>query len=920
MFKGKPSSNSSGLSKQRTLLFHIGHHKTGSTTIQDALATGRVLVKGKTILYPCAISHNYLRKQFDNFLASGKPPKGDIGFPNLEEISQKLQNEPYDVAVLSGEDFEFAKPDGVQKVLAKLMLPHVTDHKVICYVRPHAGRIMSSYAEQMKLGLDVGTPDTFFEKARAGGRFHYHPKLMKWASTFGENFKLRPMIRSELAGGSVLVDFLETGLGSDFDISLTQQTSSNESLSLQDLMMLKLVHRQLAERGRQIHHRLGWNISILLTSLPRQDGPGTKLTMHKELAEKVRAAYLHDADDLDARFFGGKKLMRNELDRAVDVAPSHAQSVEPEDHLSPDAIRAIAVLAHQINLMLEHSGEFWPKFLLNQRVEHLHGSQALSVGSLPKSKPKSALPVAASSMLAQAAQHTPFRDFANGVPKGADAAGKDIPKIIWLFWHSGFDTAPDVVRRSLKTWQHFNPDYDVRALDLAAANKWLGLDLENLFKSLTVEMGWAGKSDLLRLMLLARYGGVWADATTFCLKPLSEWLPAEASSIGFFSFRNKSADRDKDLRSWFMASAPGNPIIANTLAGCIPLLCKDRAKKVPVTEFRGYRERYNIKPGMFPDVEFVEQAETKHKSLPYFWMFYVFQSEIEKIPGAFDAWMQQSNRCVLDRHDLPLFARAYVAKHTHRGDYQNSQFYKDRVAAVFDGDNVRADYRASDMTGKFAPYAWQNVRRSLQISEARKVIFVHIPKCGGTSIESSNLFEDGVRRYGHPKFKRYQEILGPRISEFRVLATVRNPWDRLASAFFHASLVSSTVKNADSDIAKKINAEFAADFARFILAFISEPKRFLSYFVFVPSVAYLDPRKCEIPFFVQKLEDMQDISAMKDFLGFAGLEIPHLRKGPMREKVSSLYTPETFKKVGQIYRDDVEAFGYQNVTLDDLQY
>ncbi|GEM_PF-5471707 len=28
---------------RRKLLFHIGHHKTGSTTIQNAFATGRVV-------------------------------------------------------------------------------------------------------------------------------------------------------------------------------------------------------------------------------------------------------------------------------------------------------------------------------------------------------------------------------------------------------------------------------------------------------------------------------------------------------------------------------------------------------------------------------------------------------------------------------------------------------------------------------------------------------------------------------------------------------------------------------------------------------------------------------------------------------------------------------------------------------------
>lgn len=920
MFKGNLSSNQSDLPKQRRLLLHIGHHKTGSTTIQDALATGRVSVEGVKILYPSLMAHNYLRKQIDDYLASVKLPKGEIGFPNLEEISHQLRDELYDVAILSAEEFEGAKPADVQKVLAKLMLPHVNDYKVVCYVRPHAGRIMSSYAEQLKLGLDVGTPDEFFEKTLANGRFQYHPKLSSWASTFGENFVLRPMIRSELAGSSVLVDFLKTGLGADCDITLTQESSSNEALSLEDLMVLKLVHRQLVNRGRNMHHRLGWNLSILLAGLTKQNGRGTKLVMHKELAEKVRAAYLRDAANLDAVFFYDKHLMRDDLDRAVDAAQLHPQSVEPEDHLSQDTMRAVAVLTHQINLMLDHSDGPWQKFFFNQRVEHLHGSQALKVRSQTNTKLKSSLLLKAPSTLKQAAQDTQFKDFVDGVLQGTDTAGKDIPKIIWLFWHSGFETAPDVVRKSLKTWQHFNPDYEVRDMDSTIASRWLGLDLEKLFDSLTVEMGWAVKADIIRMMLLAKFGGVWADATTFCLKPLSDWLPNEAEDIGFFAFRNVTKDRDKDLRIWFLAATASNQIILNTLRDMISLFCKKRNKKVEITEFRGYKERYNIKIGDFPDLSFLENAEKKYGSLPYFCVPYLFQYAIKEVPGAFAVWVKQSNRYSMDKSTMMVFARAYVAKHTHRGAYQGSQFFKDRVTALFDGENVRSNYRPSEFTGKLVPYAWHQVSRSLQISEARKVIFVNIPKSGGHLIDSSNLFEDGVLRHGHTKFMRYAEILGQRILDFRVLTIIRNPWDRLASAFFSVSLAATEFRDFDAKLAESINTEFGADFAKFLDAFVENPDIFMSSLWFQKSINFFDPRTCEIPCFVQKIEKIDDISELKGFLSFPGLEMPLLVNGLKCRKFGRFYTPETFEKVKQIYYDDVEAFGYQSFTLSDLRY
>lgn len=45
----------------------------------------------------------------------------------------------------------------------------------------------------------------------------------------------------------------------------------------------------------------------------------------------------------------------------------------------------------------------------------------------------------------------------------------------------------------------------------------------------------AAESDILRLYLLKKYGGVWVDATNLCRRPLDAWLPSAACE-GFFAF------------------------------------------------------------------------------------------------------------------------------------------------------------------------------------------------------------------------------------------------------------------------------------------------------------------------------------------------------------------------------------------------
>ena len=65
-------------------------------------------------------------------------------------------------------------------------------------------------------------------------------------------------------------------------------------------------------------------------------------------------------------------------------------------------------------------------------------------------------------------------------------------------------------------------------------------------------------SDVLRWRLLARHGGVWADATTYCCKPLDSWLPSCVSDNGFFCFKSPEHFL---YHSWFLLGDPLNPTV-----------------------------------------------------------------------------------------------------------------------------------------------------------------------------------------------------------------------------------------------------------------------------------------------------------------------------------------------------------------------
>lgn len=134
-----------------------------------------------------------------------------------------------------------------------------------------------------------------------------------------------------------------------------------------------------------------------------------------------------------------------------------------------------------------------------------------------------------------------------------ESGKSELPRIIWIYWEQGLDNAPDLVRQCVESWQRLNPDWRLVVLDEASARAHVDMPalIGRNFDSLPIQR----RSDILRLNLLARYGGVWADATCLCTRPLDAWIH-DCMTAGFFAFRDPG--RDRVMANWFMASLPGN--------------------------------------------------------------------------------------------------------------------------------------------------------------------------------------------------------------------------------------------------------------------------------------------------------------------------------------------------------------------------
>ena len=122
-------------------------------------------------------------------------------------------------------------------------------------------------------------------------------------------------------------------------------------------------------------------------------------------------------------------------------------------------------------------------------------------------------------------------------------------KTIFICWFQGFDNAPYIVKNCLQSWIHYNPTWNVVKIDNMNLHNFINLDKKHLNVSLN------HLSDILRVVLLNKYGGLWVDATTFCNRSLDEWLEP-FTKTGFFAF--SKPNEDILIASWFIYSEANN--------------------------------------------------------------------------------------------------------------------------------------------------------------------------------------------------------------------------------------------------------------------------------------------------------------------------------------------------------------------------
>ncbi len=129
-----------------------------------------------------------------------------------------------------------------------------------------------------------------------------------------------------------------------------------------------------------------------------------------------------------------------------------------------------------------------------------------------------------------------------------------IPKVIHYCWFGG-GPLPELAQRCIASWKKYCPDYEIKRWDETNVD----LSSVDYMREAYEEKAWAFVSDVARLQIIYREGGIYLDTDVEIIRPLDRLL--RHSAFGGIQYNTKVA-----LGLGFGAQA-GYPLVGELLSG-----------------------------------------------------------------------------------------------------------------------------------------------------------------------------------------------------------------------------------------------------------------------------------------------------------------------------------------------------------------
>ena len=199
-----------------------------------------------------------------------------------------------------------------------------------------------------------------------------------------------------------------------------------------------------------------------------------------------------------------------------------------------------------------------------------------------------------------------------------------------------------------------------------------------------------------------------------------------------------------------------------------------------------------------------------------------------------------------------------------------------------------------------------------------KVLFVHVPKTAGTSVQNAIFVDDPLLSERktlwttHTTLEEYS-LKHKKLSlgKFFKFTVVRNPWDRLVSDYFHYK-EQPVIRRGKAIMGRDIAIQkyMPKSFEDFVMNNCYPVSKFRPLRL-RPQLAYLTLNGVVDMNFIARFENLeQDFKYIVEMLEKHGAKLPKVRAS-RHKHYTEYYNEETKALVAEKYKEDISYFGYK---------
>lgn len=281
------------------LILHVGHGKTGTTSIQRFLHDNQKTLGEYGVAYPSD------RPKFFAEL-TGRRGNGQAGQEDsdsagvIQHINRSIGDQPRPYLLLSSEMMWNLEPAQFREIIDAIDAEFDQVH-IIVYLRPQQSLYLSMMQQRLRGHSAIIPPEKFSRR--------FLQPLQRFAEVAGEkNLHIRPFVRKALHEGDAIADFfqvLSEIIGSDIPYREfpVEPTTRNTSFRAEQMIAMRDFRKAFLAHIDGQHHPVSkaiWELFNMINSAPALKQ--TKPALRDEYKELIASNHLNDIQQVDQCF------------------------------------------------------------------------------------------------------------------------------------------------------------------------------------------------------------------------------------------------------------------------------------------------------------------------------------------------------------------------------------------------------------------------------------------------------------------------------------------------------------------------------------------------------------------------------------------------------------------------------------------